>query len=231
MTGDHRMKKPFLGWCLAGMLVLASRSHAHQHWIDLDRFYPGPGETASLYVRSGHYFPKSIQKLSEKVMQGVTVRRPNGQTRAVEMTGAEKEWLGTFCPKEEGVYLIAFALKRSRAPAPNYEGKAILVIGSGDDAPDHYALGSGLELIPEKPVSGLKPDDELPVWLALDGVRIEGELEIVPENGRSSATRAHADHPALVSLRDAGRYLVTASIKGRSCSLVFHVRDAGEKSE
>jgi len=231
MAGRDRRRRWFLGWCLLGMLVLVGHSHAHEHWIDLDRFYPGAGETTRVHVRSGHYFPKSALKLSEKVMQGVTVRTPDGQTLAVETAAAKKEWLGTLSPKERGVYVIAFSLKRPRAPEPNYEGKAILVAGPGSDSPESYAFGSGLELIPGKSVSELIPGDELPVSLALDGVKIEGELAVVPENGKSSGAKTSSDQPAVVNLRDAGRYLVTASVKGRGCSLVFHVREAGKKSE
>ena len=231
MAGSDRWRQLFPGWCLLGMLVLVSHAHAHEHWIDLDRFYPGAGETVRVYVRSGHYFPKSALQLSEKVMQGVILRTPEGQTLEVETAAADKEWLGTLSPKEPGVYVLAFALKRSRAPEPNYEGKAILVAGPGGDLPDNYALGHGLELILGKRVSELKPGDELPISLALDGVSIEGELAIVPEKGKSSVARTSADQPAVVKLRDAGRYLVSASVKGRGCSLVFHVRPTEEKGE
>ena len=231
MAGSDRWRTLFPGWCLLGMLVLVSHAHAHEHWIDLDHFSLDVGEAARVYVRSGHYFPKGGKKLSEKVMQGVALRAPDGQTLAIETAAVEKEWLGTFSPEVQGAYVIAFTLKRPRAPEPNYEGKAILVAGPGGDSPDNYALGSGLELIPGKKVSELKPGDELPISLALDGVSIEGELAIVPEKGKSSVARTSADQPALVKLRDAGRYLVSASIKGRGCSLVFHVRPAEEKSE
>jgi hypothetical protein len=231
MAGSERRRKPFRVWFLLGMLALASNSYAHGHWIDLDRFNPAVGEVVSLFVRSGHYFPKSGQKLSEKVIQRVTAKAPDGQTLAVEIAAGKKEWLGTVTPKEGGTYLIAFSLKRPRAPAPNYEGKAILIAGSGSDSPDRYVLGSGLELIPEKPISELKPGDELPVWLALDGVKAEGEVEIVPENGKSTTARTSPEQPASVKLRTAGRYLLTASVKGRGCSLVFHVSEAEEESK
>lgn len=231
MAGSERRMKLFGSWFLLGMLALTSNAYAHGHWIDLDRFNPEIGKAVNLFVRSGHYFPKSGQKLSEKVMQGVTARRPDGQTLAVEIAAGEKEWLGTFTPQEGGVYVIAFSLKRPRAPAPNYEGKAILVAGPGSDSADRYALGSGLELIPEKSVSELKPGDELPVWLTLDGVKVEGEVKIVPANGKSTTARTGAEKPAVVKLRDEGRYLLTASVKGRGCSLVFHIAEAEEKSK
>ena len=229
--GSNRRRTSFFGWCLLVMLVLVGNTHAHEHWIDLDSFYPAAGEMTAVYVRSGHYFPKGTLKLSEKVMQGAVAQTPDGQTLAVEIVAAEKEWSGTLSAEEQGVYVIAFSLKRPRAPKPNYEAKAILVAGTGGDSPERYALGTGLELIPGRPVSELRPGDELPIWLAMDGVRMEGELAAVPENGKSSVTKVSPDQPAVVKLRDAGRYLVSASAKGRGCSLVFHVREPDEKSE
>ena len=231
MADRHHATARFIGSCLLGVLVCASSSRAHEHWIDLDSFYPSPGETDTVYVRSGHYFPKTLLKVSEKVMQGVSVRTPDGQTLTVETEAAKKQWLGTLIPGEQGVHLISFTLKRSRAPKPNYEAKAIVVAGSADDTPDGYALGSGLELIPGKAVSGLKPGDELPVSLALDGALVDGELEIVPENGRSAVAKTSAGLPAVFSLKEPGRYLLTASVEGRGCSLVFQVQESGEESE
>ena len=82
-----------------------------------------------------------------------------------------------------------------------------------------------------KAVSGLKPGDELPVSLALDGALVDGELEIVPENGRSAVAKTSAGLPAVFSLKEPGRYLLTASVEGRGCSLVFQVQESGEESE
>ena len=231
MASDGRATVRLRAWLLLSVLVCVSSAQAHQHWIDLDSFYPSPGETNSVYVRSGHYFPKTTLKPSEKVMQGVTVRGPGGQTLPVATEAAKKEWLGSLSPQVEGVHLIVFSLKPARAPKPKYEAKAILVVGPGSDTADGYALGTGLELIPGKAVSTLKPGDELPVSLALDGVTMAGELEMVPENGKSVVTKVSADQPVLLDLKKAGRYLVTASIKGRGCSLVFCVREPGETSE
>ena len=231
MVSDNRTTVRCRGWLLLSLLACVSSAHAHQHWIDLDSFYPSPGEADGVYVRGGHYFPKTTLKPSEKVMQGVAVRTPDGETVAVETEAAKKEWLGAFSPRAQGVHLITFVLKPARAPKPKYEAKAILVAGPGSDTAGDYTLGTGLELIPGKAVSELKPGDELPVSLALDGVATAGELEVVPENGKSVVTKVSAEQPVLVNLREAGRYLVTASIKGRGCSLVFYVRESGETSE
>ena len=216
---------------LLALLVGAGGASAHQHWTDFTTLYPTPGETDSLYVRSGHNFPKTTLKVSEKVMQGVTVRTPDGQTLAVDVDAAKKQWLGALRPAGLGVYLVTFTLKRARAPKPSYEAKTILVAGAEDDAPEKYGLGSGLELIPGRVVSGLRPGDELPISLVLDGVPVGGELEVVPEDGKAVYPKTSPEQPAMFIVKTPGRYLVTGSIKGRGCSLVFQVREAGEVSK
>ncbi|MFC1526872.1 hypothetical protein ACFL6X_08700 [Candidatus Latescibacterota bacterium] len=219
------------GWGLLGTLLLTSQAQAHEHWIDLDSFYPEVGTEAVLYLRSGHYFPKTILKLSEKVLQGVVARLPDDQILPVVVEEAEHQWQGVVGPLEHGVHVIAFSLKRPRAGEPNYEGKAILVAGSTGDAPEAYIFGSGLELLPGAPVSPLRAGDQLPLSLTLEGIRMSGELAVVPEDGRGSTVRTSPDQPAVVTLRNAGRYLVTASVKGRGCSLVFQVREAEEGAQ
>ena len=229
-SSDHRTAR-VRGWFLWLVLVCVSSAQAHQHWIDTDNFYPSPGDTDRVYVRSGHYFPKAALKPAQNVLRGVVVRAPDGQTIPLTVEAGEKQWLGSLLPQAQGVYLVTFSLGPARAPQPKYEAKAILVVGTGGDSADSYALGTGLELIPGRAISELKPGDELPVSLALDGVPVAGELEVIPADGRSVVTKVSADQPALLSLRKAGRYLVTASIKGRGCSLVFYVREPGTKGE
>ena len=120
--------------------------------------------------------------------------------------------------------MVGFTLKRPQARLPTYEAKAILVVGSQDDE-SKYARGQGLELVPEKPLSELKPGDELPVSLMLDGKRIANPITAQPEKGKQVFLRCREDQPALVRLTGSGRYLVYANVKGRGCSLVFYVQD------
>ena len=230
MARHNCMKRRLTRWGLGGVLASAIHVHAHEHWIDLDSFYPVVGATVGVHVRSGHYFPRSALKLSEKVMQAVSVHRPDGPALDLDPAAGDSEWAGVLTPRQQGVHMVTFALKRPRAATPNYEAKAILVVGPGEDLPARYALGSGLELIPAAGVSSLRPGGQVPVSLCLDGEIIEAELSVVPERGRSTTVKVGPGEPALVSLREAGRYLVSASVKGRGCSLVFQVRSPEEAS-
>jgi len=192
--------------------------------VEVDSFYPEAGETAKVHVRSGHYFPKSVLTLSKKVMQGVVLRTPDKRTLSVDIIPGDREWTGAISRQTKGVHVVTFSLKRARADKPQYEGKTILVVGDGPDLPADYAVGSGLELVPAKSVSDLNPGDELPVLLVLDGAAVGGSVEVTPENGRAVFVKTEPGRPAVVTVRNAGRYLVTAGLKGRGCSLVFQVR-------
>ena len=212
--------------CAALLCLCASTAPAHEHWIDVDNFYPDTGTSVCVRLCSGHYFPKSSFALKDKVLEGVTVRGPDGKAVAVTTAEEEKQRTGILALASKSVHVVSFSLRRPRAKEPSYEGKALLVVGSKEDDTSRYALETGLELIPEKPVSELTPGDELPVSLRLNGQPLSGSLSVSAEGGKTSSLRTEPDRPASIKLRKAGRYLVTASHEGRGCSLVFMVREA-----
>lgn len=214
------------GALCAGVLCLcASTALAHEHWIDVDNFYPHTGTSSCVRVCSGHYFPKSSFALKDKVLECVTVREPGGKAVTVTTVEEEKQRTGILPLASRGVKIVSFSLKRPRAKEPSYEGKALLVVGSKTDDTSRYALGTGLELIAGKPVSELTPGDELPVSLRLNGQPLSGTLSVSEEGGKTFSLRTQPDRPASLRIRKAGRYLVTARHKGRGCSLVFMVRE------
>ena len=212
--------------CAALLCLCASTASAHEHWIDVDNFYPDTQTSACVRLCSGHYFPKSSFALNDKVLVGVTVHGPDGKAAGVTIAEEEKQRTGILVLASEGVHVVSFSLRRPRAREPSYEGKALLVVGNKGDDTSRYALGIGLELIPGKPVSELTPGDELPVSLRLNGEPLSGALSVSAEGGKTSSLRTEPDRPASLRLRKAGRYLVTASHGGRGCSLVFMVKEA-----
>lgn len=222
-SGDWRAIRPVVVSLLLG--VTARVSCAHEHWIDADRFYPRAGETVTVHVCSGHYFPKSSLALSEKVLEGATARGPDGVPAAMTTTQTEKRRTASLAAATEGVYVLGFSLKRPRAKQPNYEGKAIVVVGAGTDNAARYGTGTGLELIPGKPVSALRPGDELPVSIRLDGEPVAASVSVTAERGRTRSLSVTRERPAFIRLPKPGPYLVTTSLKGRGCSLVFMVRE------
>ncbi|NQT92353.1 MAG: DUF4198 domain-containing protein [Lentisphaerae bacterium] len=211
--------------CAALLCLCASTAPAHEHWIDVDNFYPNTETSACVRVCSGHYFPKSSFALKDKVLEGVTVRDPDGKAAGVTTAKEEKQRTGILALASEGVHVVSFSLRRPRAREPSYEGKTLLVVGNKGDDTSRYALGIGLELIPEKPVSELTPGDELPVSLRLNGEPLSGTLSVSAEGGKTYSLQTEPGRPASLRLRKAGRYLVTASHVGRGCSLVLMVRE------
>ncbi len=218
--------------CAALLCLCAATAGAHEHWMDGDDFYPVTGSTVCVHVCSGHYFPRSSFALKDHVLESVTARGPDGAAAAVATVKEEKQRTGILAMDSEGVHVVTFTLKRPRAKEPSYEGKVLFVVGSQSDDTSRYALETGLELVPGKPVSALTPGDELPISLRLNGALLAGTLSISAEGGKTSSLRTEPNRPASVRLRKAGRYLVTASHEERGCSLVFMVRKAGgRKSE
>lgn len=211
--------------CAVLLSLCASVAVAHEHWVDADHFYPGAGETVTVHVCSGHYFPKSLFCLKDNVLDGVTARCSDSATVDVKTTEDAKQRTGVIAFRSAGAHMICFRLKRPQARTPSYEGKALLVVGEAKDAPSGYVIGAGLELVPEKPVSRLAPGDDLPLTVRMDGIRIGATLSVCAEAGGTSSYRTTPDRPAAVKLGKSGRYLVTASHKGRGCSLVFDVRE------
>lgn len=214
---------------IAAAIVFASGAsspvRAHEHWVDVDAFYPAVGATVTVHVCSGHYFPKSSFVVQRKVLHEVSMHMPGQNAMALSTAEREheKRRAAVFGVESVGVHMVTFCLKRPRAKAPSYEGKVLLVAG-GKDGLAAYTVGRGLELVPGRAISGLKPGDELPVTVSLDGVSVSASVTVVPENGRSGFVRVATDRPGIVRIGAAGRYLLTASVKGRGCSLVFRVR-------
>jgi hypothetical protein len=204
---------------------------AHEHWIDVESFYPVPGETVEVHIASGHYFPKSAHVLKDDVIDGLRVFRSGADPVLLESTAGDDVRRASLAVSKAGVHIVHLTLKRPRAKQPSFEAKAIIIVGASADNPEQYATGAGLELIPQAALSGLSQDAKLPIVLALDGEPIGGSLEIVPENGKSAFLSTSAASPAMIPIRTAGKYLVAAHAGGRGCSLVFEVRPAGRPAD
>ena len=99
-------------------------------------------------------------------------------------------------------------------------GRAIII--SEEDTGD-YITGKGLEIIPQQKVSIIRSGDRVPLILLYNGERVEGNLNINPENGRSFYMRTTRENPAMIKIRKSGNYRATARHNGTSCSLTFFV--------
>ncbi len=211
-------------------LLLPFGAGAHEHWIDVECFYPDPAQEVDVRLCSGHHFPKSAFVLKDQVVSAVAWRSPDGTEAPIETREGEKERVGTVTSAIPGAHLVSFVLKRPRAPQPSYEGKAIVVVGS-ETGVDAYARGHGLELVPQRLLSDVAPGDVLPVSLCLDGREVAGPVSASRAGGKTSLLTTDVDRPAQLKLSGPGRYLVTASHNGRGCSLVFMVTNGPADTE
>jgi hypothetical protein len=205
------------------LALLAEGACAHDHWVDVASFYPGIGDTLEVFICSGHHFPESGQALEDKVVEGLRVWSSDEAPVLVESVVGEKRRTAMFEIQAEGVHVFDLTLKRPRAKAPSYEGKAIVVVNRLKDDPARYALGEGLELVPLEALSSVTVGDTLSIRLTLDGKPVAGSLQVVPENGRTTFVRTEEDDPGLIPVRTAGRYLVSAQVGARGASLVLDV--------
>jgi len=158
------------------------------------------------------------------------VLTPGGKTRSVQTAPAGKQRSGAVSLNEVGVHIVRLTLQRPRAPRPSYEAKTLLLTQGAQDDPTRYAVGRGLELVPGQPISRLAQGDTLALFVLLDGKRVSASIEALAEGGRNVFLKATEAQPALLKVSGSGRYLVTGSIKGRGCSLVFMVRSAGKET-
>jgi hypothetical protein len=58
---------------------------------------------------------------------------------------------------------------------------------------------------------------------------VGASIEATAAGGKSAFLKTETDRPALLRLTRAGRYLVTANVKGRGCSLVFLIAGPPEE--
>lgn len=215
---------------VCAILVCASVASAHENWIHADCFGPEAGQTVKVHLCSGHYYPKSSFAVQDKVLQDISWQRPDGTRVSLETVPEDMQRTGTLTAEIAGAHILSFTLKRPHAPAPGYEGKAILVAGNGSDSTNRYAWGVGLELVPEQPVSTLRCGDKVGIFLHMDGRRVAGSISATVAGGKTELLTSGTDRPAVLTLRKAGRYLVTSSHEGRGASLVFEVQ-ASEVNE
>jgi hypothetical protein len=215
--------------CLAaalGVCAAPRAGRAHEHWIEARPPRPAAGETVAVHIGSGHAFASSAFALGDKVIHGVALQTPGGESVTVATAVDGDGRTGTVTVASAGVHVLCLTLKRRRAAAPGYEARTILPAGDGGDDPARYAQGRGLEIVPGAALSALVPGGELPLRLYMDGVAVEGTLEVYPEGRKARFLRTAPDRPARLRLSRPGRYLAVAHVRGRGCSLVFSVGEA-----
>ena len=200
----------------------ASVGLAHEHWLDVEDYYPAAGAKLSISVCSGHSFPESSTVLKERVLRGTRVVSPEGKESAYQASEDGKKRKAQIDAGNAGVYLVLFELGPPQMKEPMYQAKAIVVAGDADDE-DGYKVGRNLEIVPLARVSAKANGDTLPLALVFNGERVAGRITVEPAKGRSVTLSTTRERAAELKLVGGGRHLATASHKGKGCSLTFSV--------
>ncbi|HSG28104.1 MAG TPA: DUF4198 domain-containing protein [Candidatus Krumholzibacterium sp.] len=208
-------------WTIAALTLATGGAAAHEHWLELSSFYPETGATVKVEVCSGHDYPGSIFAVKDGITGPLTATGPGGTSSSTGTVASGKSRTASVETAQDGVWLMNLELKRPGMEFPAYEIKAILVTGSGPDDPASYALGKGLEIVPLGAISQAVKGEEIGFKVLLDGEPVGSELTVIPEKGRTAWYKTAPGEPASVPMGDRGRYLITTSVSGRGCSLVF----------
>ncbi|MBA7495464.1 hypothetical protein ES702_06051 [subsurface metagenome] len=217
------MRKLSLVWMF--VFLLCSSAVSHEHWIDLEEFYPLPGEKTIVSICSGHYFPKSSVILADRLLHDMRIISPDKKEYTYETRDEKNRRVAEVVLKSAGIHLISFSLKKPPVKEPLYFAKSIVLVGELTEDKVSYTLGCLIEIVPEKDISRLKKGEELPLRLLYKGKPATSTFSISLDGKENFFLRTNKDGLALLKVTTLGRYLITAHYKGKGCSLTFCIRE------
>ena len=98
------------------------------------------------------------------------------------------------------------------------------VIFGDVDSLGEIAVSHGLEIVPTNAISLLETNSTVALTSVYNGKRVRSRLTILPAQGRSMTLSTTTNRAALLRITKPGKYLVTTTHKGKSCSLTFAIR-------
>lgn len=195
----------------------------HDHWIDCETFYPAPGQTATIRICSGHYYPESALAIKERLIDESSISNPSGNRNPLptEPVGMHREGIISF--PTPGTYLVQVVLKRSQLSEPDYRMKAIIIAGGETPGEVNYSLGEGLEIVPVRNLGMVNIGDTLPLQAFYDGKPVQGTFTVSVDGKKNF--NLSTDRSGLANLRidRGGKYLVTFHHLGKGCSLTYEL--------
>ena len=227
---QRRRRVGFTRWLgiLAGGVVCVAAVRAHDYWVDAGTLRPHPEEELSVWVTGGHRFPEVELPLNPRLLRDVSLVTADRDRTAIEVhVGEDRRHLGLVTvPDEPGAYLLEMTIQHPRQERPRYMGRAILVTPGAKTGPSDYAIGHGLEIVPETSLDKFPADGELPLSVLKNGESRSATLTVYPSGERPVVARAAEDHPARIAIDPGRKYLVVSAVDRIPVSLVFSV---GEK--
>ena len=207
------------------LLLLFSGGSAHEHWIDLEDFSPGVGDSVGIFICSGHYFPRSKHVLGDRLLCDMKVIGPGGKEQGFSTAQVEEKRAGRFVFDVGGTHIVTFSLRRPPLKEPEYRATSLVCVGDGESAETKFDNGTGLEIVPGKNPCALDRDEKLPLQLLYLGKPVGSTLSISIEGEKNFFLRTHESEPALLDARRPGKYLVTAHYRKKGCSLTFSMEN------
>ncbi|MCK5850177.1 MAG: DUF4198 domain-containing protein [Kiritimatiellae bacterium] len=206
---------------LAVLGLYTGTASAHEHWVDMNQFYPAVDETNRISICSGHSFPKSATLLGKRLLHDLRIFLPDNKSTVFKTTSQDQRWVSDLAIKTAGTVIVSFSLKKPQIEDPFYRATAIVICGNADNNESSYSTGKGLEIVPTGKLSQARKTGALPLTLLLNGKRVSARLTILPEHGKSTILSTTEKRPAELKINKNSRYLVTTSYKGKGCSLAF----------
>ncbi len=222
------MKKILISVFMLSFLVTGT-AFCHYSWIDFDNFFPLPGEEVRVFLCNGHYFPKSTFAIKDRLISDAKIISYDGSISTFTTTSEKKIRSGSVVFDGTGTYTAAFLLVKPPMKEPLTCAKSIITVGNITEKEFSYELGHIFEIVPQKAISSLKPKDSLPLKLIYRDKPLKSTLIVTVKvydsrSKKNFTLRTKDDGTAVLKIKKAGKYLVTAEYKGKGCSLTFYVK-------
>ncbi len=205
-------------------LLLGGLLPAHENWLMPEQFSAAPGQTVTVRLCGGHYFPESSFAVKDKLVYQTVVISPAGDTTAFSTTALKKYRRGEITLPEEGLYQVLAILKRPQKKEPEYWMKTVVQAGTGNQSLA-FSAGNGLEIIPGRSLGTLRVGDELPVQVLYHQAPVQGSLSISIDGRKNYTVKTGETGRTTLHIKRAGRYLLFLTRGSQGSSLTFQ---AGE---
>lgn len=230
------MKRTWIIFALALILLFPLTSHAHMFWLLTDKDAPKVNQPVQVEIGWGHKFPKDEEMKADR-LGSIKAVGPDSQEVALKKISTI---LYEFVPCKKGVYLIAaqvapgFLTKTPKGfKLQNKKGvpdattcfrfdmatKTLVNVGRQRQGFDRRAQSS-LEIVPLKNPTTVKRGGGLPVQVLFQGKPLAGaEVKVThdgmsdPKKPMASLGKTDAKGEILVKLEKPGRWLLFVSHK------------------
>ncbi len=207
---------------IIALLSFTGLLFAHENWLMTDQFITAPGETVTVYLCGGHYFPESGFAVKDKLVYKTYFIAPGGDTTAFKTTVDGRRRRGEITIAEKGTYQVVAVLKRPQKKEPEYWTKAVIVSG-GKTEPVNYASGKGLEIVPETGISKLNPGDSLPLRILYNNTPVKGTVSVSIDGKKNFTRKTDGDGRTILTIKRSGTYMLYVTRGAQGSSLTFYI--------